>query len=752
MILNREKMRLRTLILVFHMLLVVSACSTFVPYEEETLSDFGFVSVELASDIVVSRDTKAAAASPDVNEFKIEIYKYTDSGLLRLYRDTYENTVGQTIRLNAADYKIQARYGDSLAVGFNSIYYAAEQNFPVRPQTNETVKLEAKVANVKVAVEYGENLKYDWPEYYAKVKCVTKGGKKRNLQFEQNETRSGYVPAGTLTVELYLKVNGEWLYYKSPEISALPSDFITFRLDVERAQSDMTITALIDRDLETIEKTYEVSSNWLPQDTPSIKMLDINGRNFGNQTFNVVEAGNVIRSDLKADIVAPGVIEHCYLEITSEYLQRLGVPQRVDLADALDASVESALKSIGLKWMRGMKGQRLGYVDFSGITKWLNDIVCDSNNMFKADFSINVIDQRQAVGECVSAPVSFLQLKPEFELYDIPSYNCWATRIEKITAWLLVGNPDAFKVEYRKYTDGEDAWREIKLEDGTDVYKITGLSPSTLYEVRARYNNNSKTEIRVYPRTEAASQVGNNSFEQHTYESFKTTKWMVINYGSEYITWYQPYYDESDRWWAVNSSATLDASITPEYVTYKCFPTVSFTSGAHSGSRAVIVASVAIDDYGSEIKSGNAKTGKLFIGTADNSSELKGNQTSVGHAFDSRPSSMSFWYKLSSHNSDPFSAEIQIMDSGGVKIASGSINNISTSTSSWTQVTVPLTYTTQTKKAGKIYIIFNSSATNSTDSRKTSFTRLNSSGSEVGSGNIHAGNIVWIDDVVLNYE
>ena len=745
-------MRLRTSILVFSAMLMASACSTS-RLEESEPDQVGYVSVELAPEIVVSRDTKAAVYGPDVNDFTIEFFKYTDSGLLRLYRDTYANTVGQKIPFNAADYKVHARHGDSLGVGFNAAYYAVEQTFPVRPQTEETINLEAKFANVKVAVEYGDNLKFDWEEFYAKVKCTTKGGRKRHLQFSQTETRAGYLPAGAFVVELYIKVNGEWMYYHSPELDAQPADFITFNIETEKAQSQVNIIARIDDGLDVLEKSIDVSSSWLPQDTPSIRMLDINGRNFGNQTFNVVEAGNVVRSDLKADIIAPGVIDHCYLDIKSEYLQRLGVPGIVDLATDLDPSVEAALKSIGLKWMKGMKGQRLGYVDFSGITKWLNDIVCDSNNLFKAEFRINVIDQRQAVGESMSAPVSFLQLKPEFELYDIPSYNCWATRIEKITAWLIVGNPDALKVEYRKYTDGEDAWREVTPGANTDVYTITGLSPSTLYEVRARYNNNSKTEIRVYPRTEAALQVGNNSFEQHTYESFKTTKWLVINYGSEYITWYQPYKSgESDRWWAVNSSATLDASITPEYVTYKCFPTVSFTSGAHSGSRAVIVASVAIDDWGSEAKSGNAKTGKLFIGTADNSSELKGNQTSVGHAFDSRPSSMSFWYKLSSHNSDPFSAEIQIMDSGGVKIASGSINNISTSTSSWTQVTVPLTYTTQTKKAGKIYIIFNSSATNSTDSRKTSFTRLNSSGSEVGSGNIHAGNIVWIDDVVLNYE
>ena len=743
-------MRLRTLILVFTVLLATMACNTTDPYEEEILNDFGFVSVELESDIVVSHGTKAASVLPNVNDFKIEIYKYTDSGLLRLYRDTYENTVGQKIRLNSADYKIQARYGDSLAVGFNSIYYSAEQNFPVRPQTNETVKLEAKVANVKVAVEYGENLKYDWPEYYAKVKCVTKGGKKRNLQFEQNETRSGYIPAGTLIVELYLKIDGEWRYYKSPEISALPSDFITFRMDVERAQSDMTITALIDRDLETIEKTYEVSSNWLPQDTPSIKMLDINGRNFGNQTFNVVEAGNVVRSDLKADIIAPGVIDHCYLDIKSEYLQRLGVPGIVDLATDLDPSVEAALKSIGLKWMRGMKGQRLGYVDFSGITKWLNDIVCDSNNMFKADFSINVIDQRQAVGECVSAPVSFLQLKPEFELYDIPSYNCWATRIEKITAWLRVGNPDAFKVEYRKYTDGEDAWREVKPGANTDVYTITGLSPSTLYEVRARYNNNFKTEIRVYPRTEAAPQVGNNGFEQHTYEIFNFSINWTTSKGSR--VWYQPYRSgETDPWWAVNSTATLDKEFWAGYWYYKCFPTVCMTrDNVYAGSRSIIVASIAIHDSGSEVTSGDAVTGKLYIGKADNSGEHVNKVISEGHSFSSRPNSMSFYHKFDYHDS-PFRADIRLYN-GATEIASGSYTSGSSDVSSWTEVTVPLTYRYTDRKADKIYISFVSSSTDSTGSRSIKLNVVNTDGSSSTTENVHAGNIVWLDEVVLNYE
>ena len=749
MILNQTKMRLRTSILVFSAMLMASACSTS-RLEESEPDQVGYVSVELAPEIVVSRDTKAAVYGPDVNDFTIEFFKYTDSGLLRLYRDTYANTVGQKIPFNAADYKVYARHGDSLGVGFNAAYYAVEQTFPVRPQTEETINLEAKFANVKVAVEYGDNLKFDWEEFYVKVKCTTKGGRKRHLQFSQTETRAGYLPAGAFVVELYIKVNGEWMYYHSPELDAQPADFITFNIETEKAQSQVKIIARIDDGLDVLEKSIDVSSSWLPQDAPSIRMLDINGRNFGNQTFNVVEAGNVVRSDLKADIIAPGVIDHCYLDIKSEYLQRLGVPGIVDLATDLDPSVEAALKSIGLKWMKGMKGQRLGYVDFSGITKWLNDIVCDSNNLFKAEFRINVIDQRQAVGESMSAPVSFLQLMPDFYFYDIPSYNCWATRIEKISAWLVVGNPDAFKVEYRKYTDGEDAWREVMSANGSDVYIITGLAPSTLYEVRARYNNNPKTEIRVYPKTEAAPQVGNNGFEQHTYEIFNFSINWTTSKGSR--VWYQPYRSgETDPWWAVNSTATLDKEFWAGYWYYKCFPTVCMTrDNVYAGSRSIIVASIAIADNASEAKSGNAVTGRLYIGKADNSGEHVNKVISEGHSFSSRPNSMSFYHKFDYHDS-PFRADIKLYN-GATEIASGSYTSESSDVSSWTEVTVPLTYRYTDRKADKIYISFVSSSTNSTGSRSIKLNVVNTDGSSSTTENVHAGNIVWLDEVVLNYE
>ena len=211
MILNQTKMRLRTLILVCSML-SAAACSK-APFEEDRPQEEGCISIQMNSEIEVRSGTKNVVGGPDKNEFKVEIYKYTGSDLVRLYRDTYANTVGQKIKLNAAPYKVHARHGDSLAAGFNAIYYAGQALVHVRPQSDETVSIEAKMANVKVAVEYGDNVLYDWPEFYAKVKCTTTCGRKRSLQFSQTEKRAGYVPNGNLTVELYVKTGTDYLFY-----------------------------------------------------------------------------------------------------------------------------------------------------------------------------------------------------------------------------------------------------------------------------------------------------------------------------------------------------------------------------------------------------------------------------------------------------------------------------------------------------------------------------------------------------------
>ena len=128
------------------------------------------------------------------------------------------------------------------------------------------------------------------------------------------------MPSGQFVVELYIKVGEDWMYYHSPEMTINPNDFVTFNVETEKANGTLNLTATVDNGVDVIEKSYELSSAWLPKDAPVIKTLDANGNDFTNKTYSIIEAEDKSRSDLKADIVAPGLFDHCYLEVTSDYL------------------------------------------------------------------------------------------------------------------------------------------------------------------------------------------------------------------------------------------------------------------------------------------------------------------------------------------------------------------------------------------------------------------------------------------------
>ena len=703
-------MRLRTLILVGSFMFAASCAKA--PFEETMPQGEGSISVQLESEIEVKSSTKTNSDGPDKNEFKIEIYKYTNNDLIRLYRDSYANTVGQKIKLNSAPYKVHARHGDSLAAGFNAIYYAGQALVHVRPQSDETVSIEAKMANVKVAVQYGDNILYDWPEFYAKVKSTTPCGRKRSLQFAQNERRAGYLPHGNFVVELYVKIGEEWKYYHSPQMEALPNDFITFKVNTEKAESDAVLTARIDRDIEVIEKTLMMSSDWLPKDAPAIVQKDGNGADFGNQTFTIIEANNSRRSDLKADINVPGRIKNCWLEVTSDYLAGLGVPSRVDLAGDVEPSVEQALKSIGLKWMKGMSGQRLAYVDFSGITAWLDQQQCGAN-LFNATFSLDVIDQRQAAGQTQSEPVKFVQGKPTFEFYDIPSYNCWAWQIKNISTYITAGNPEVLVMEYKKSSENDSAWKVLDPIDNdpsntAKIYNLLKTTPGTTYNFRLRYNGNVQSQITKSATTEAAAQVGNSGFEnwtQRTYE-FDQSSW---GRGESPMKWYQPW-SGNDQWWDTNARASMKYDLTIGYTWFKSFPLVHYSTDAHSGSRSAQLTVANVGNANSLwATTGTWYIGQLFLGRGNDNADWK--VSSEGHAFTSRPSGFSFWYKYAPNGSDTGRVQV-VVKSGSTELAS-TTSTIS-SASDWTQMRVSLgNYKNTNLKATHIYVYFLASTSSS---------------------------------------
>lgn len=722
------------------LVLIVASCSPVI--QDDSYAPKGEVVIRLEQDHQTTA-TKTTETLPEVGEFIVEVTETSSDRLF--YRKKYSDAIDQKILLNQGEHLLYAYYGRPDGIGFNSCYYVAEQLFNVEADVVQNIEAVAKLANVKVAVNFGDGLALDYSEYYAEVVAANRG----KLTFTKKESRCGYAPAGDLSLVLYVYVHDKWMCYRSEPVNCQSNDFVTFNVDTERYGDLADIQIVVDNATDDVVMELEVPGEAAPQDGPS---LSVSG--FLGNRFTTVEADPAKHKGLKADIVAMGGISSCVLDIRSAYLSSKGIPSSIDLA-AADSIVMAALESVGIKAMRDMTGKRLSYVDFSGFANHISEHVAyhPDYETSLADFSLTVTDK---VGKTASSQVYTIAIDKSQAEVIFNDYDVWATKLTGATLKVAKGDPSKYVLKCVKasdmlYTSVQTITPQSISGNTVKFGPFTGLSSGTGYKVWAVYNNNTynNTSDKSFT-TENAQQVGNNSFEQHTYEIFNfSIKWTTSK-GSR--VWYQLYASgESDPWWAVNSTATLDKEFWAGYWYYKCFPTVCVTNNnPYIGSRSALVASIAIHDSGSEVLNGDAISGELYIGKADNSSEHNNGHISDGHSFGSRPTAMSFYYKFDCHDS-PFAAEISLYDASGEEIAAGKYTSGTSDVSSWTRAEIPLKYVYTNKKVSKIYIRFVSSSTGSTASRNLQLNVLNSNGSAMTTENVHAGNVVWLDYVQLHY-
>lgn len=101
--------------------------------------------------------------------------------------------------------------------------------------------------------------------------------------------------------------------------------------------------------------------------------------------------------------------------------------------------------------------------------------------------------------------------------------------------------------------------------------------------------------------------------------------------------------------------------------------------------------------------------GELFIGEADSN----GAKVSSGHAFQSRPSAVTFWYQFSAYSSDDrFGVEVSVNASDGTVLASATVTD-GPAAEEWTKMTIPLNYAVGNVKAASVSIAFKSSVLDS---------------------------------------
>ncbi|MBQ5784811.1 MAG: DUF4493 domain-containing protein [Bacteroidales bacterium] len=679
----------------------------------------------------VSNSTTQVKANEDLNldpnDFSLEVY---NSKWVKFKKwKKFSEVKGEKVKFNEGTFMAKAYYGDSTATGFDAIYFADQKYFKVEGQQITTLSLTGKQANVGLKTEWGPNVIAEYSDYT--VKAYRKGFAD-SLTFVKTETRTGYIPSGTIKFVFYLtsKSTGQTRRVSTSalDIVGSPNDLITLKIDTkEAAKGDLNVTFSIDSEMGHEQKDVIIPSQTLAKDAPKISSDNITG--------GVVTLIDGNDAGARLDLNAQGYIASCVMETQSEYLSGKGWPSNVDLANLNDAA-SAILEGCGLQWLKNMNGEKLAFIDFKDVAKKLVYINDSDINTFK----ITLTDGQ---GLVTDYSFSIKVNKADVQVASINNYDMWA-RWANVTMTTSNGDFNLLQLEY----NGGNGWNAAAAEvissgNGAKSVKVTGLTPGTTYKFRARYNGYTLSAEQS-AATEAAAQVGNSSFEEYqTVQTDFTPMGGALGGGKYTRTWYLPYNSgDTDSWWACNSRQSMPNGHTGWTSTWcKNFPSSGYTTSAHSGSKAAKLFVVNIGNGNTDGTAiGTNYEGEIWIGKADDS----GNVSEEGHSFASRPTALTFYYKYNPTDDNKFFVHTWVKDSAGNVIAEGEVRD-GPAAGNWTKYTLNYTYSVLDKKAAKIFIRFSSCYGDGSVSTSESF--------ELGGTSVtaHAGSWLELDDIELVY-
>ena len=713
------------------LVLLTASCSR----GEEALFEpgMGGVRIDLATELP---ETRADVAEGSLNTDKFKVELINSSGVIFKRWETfaeYKAQENEGIHMNAGHYKVRATYGDSTASGWDAWFFMGEQEFDVKPQEMEELSVVCKMANVKVAVVYGENLRADYQDYTATV-----SNSRGSLVFGKDCAEAGYLPVGTLSVNMELTdVSGKKLYYRSADVSAAAGDFITLNLDTKAApQGGMGLS--LDVDYGTNDKTVEVgiSDAFLPAEKPVLSLTGFDAES-GQLSFvegnDPGEASVTLTWDPKASPV-----KSLKLKSASGYFKEHDLPSEVDFC-SLTSTDRDLLLNAGLLFpeMSGEMTANMVKLEFDGLALKLE--YDDDETANTHTFTIVATDSKDNV---VTKTVTIVPIQASKSLSEIQPGNVWARR-----AYLTLntdGDPSKLTVQVKE--SGTELWytpegTEYSVSGKTSSATVKGLKSNTKYAFRAVYNGFAAAEAPEMT-TETEQQPENAGFEEWSESTVK----LFTNGDKEQQTYY-PWKADGNQWWDTNNSQTVISwgTLDPDPAnwfskqTYKSFPSVSYVSGRKGMAAQMMLIAVSSSATGTTAPSAKIGLGKIFTGV------YEGQQ---GRPFQSRPDSLKFWYKYESVNSDNFKVYIS-MKNGDTVIGEGTFTS-SESKTDWAECAVDITYSRTDLVADTIYIEFVSAS----DTEKWKY--ANNIGDIVYGGDktadVHRGSILTVDDLELIYE
>ncbi len=681
------------------------------------------------------------------DDFWIELFYLKDnSNPRRIYCEKYADAKNAVLDVNTGNYRLLAKHGDSLGIGFDKPFYMAETPFVVEQKKENSVSAVAKLSNVKTKVVFNENLLNT--NYYRDCYAVIKNTRfKKTLKFESEETRYGYIPGGELEFFVYIMdFDGKLKYYPVAAKEYKPNDFVTFNVSADERYGDLKVTITTDDTLNETEESVSIPAvEALPATPPAVTVSEDFDESLD---YQITEGDDTVNDDLQLTVKSQENIVSLLVETESALP---GLPASFDLM-SLDDATKAKLEELGFVWYIASTNTAasLDLVNVANHIAW-NMPYDGTEETEKSTFKLTATD---ALGKTDEKTVSITwNLSSKSEIF-VNGYDVWATSIKAPVVEFSKGDPKFSTLEYSQDgTSWTSLGRPVSVKGNQAVFKnAEGLMPGTECRFRVVYKKNFFPRGAAAYTTEEAQQLGNSGFEEWTNNELKYTATSLGIFSSEYTCkWYQPFSGAEDRWWDVNSRKTMNTDgVSTEYQEFKVAPTVYSSTDCAEGGSSALLLTTAVSKNASDLGLSGTQSqaaGEIFIGTANDD----GSHKTEGHAFGSRPISMSFKYKFLAYKVNSFHVLIELKDADGNPIASKDFVG-GTVSDSWEDMDLALDYSDTGRKAASIYVCIRttSKADADVEYRKLTLSDLDVS---VPSGvkEAYVGNILYIDDLKLNY-
>ena len=701
-------------------ILLSSACS-----REENIGhneDTGFrIALTDGTTTLTTRKAPAELEEPLVGQFHLRI---TDSDT---HKTAYDGACAAAIPVKEGVYDLHVTYGDESAVAFDAPFYTG------------SAERKEVILHQQTPVVYDETSGRLFSDAFETYHVTVTAGE-QSASIEQGSDASVYFPAGSsirVTFHATLLGTGKEIAYELTGEDSFANiaagKHLKLHLALDAVETGMAVT-LEKVEVETVTLNETIPLEWLP--APKLSE-----EGFTNKTLDVYET---LAPEATIRFAVSEVTGLEDISFTTEFNDATfsGLNGTYLLSDMTPEDIVR-FKEAGI--ILPLVGEKTPAIEFS--SDFTGKLQAANNGTVKNTFTLNYVqanNRKNKEGQPVAYTINVH--KPEFNIQVQPG-NVWSKEFTIDPVEVAEGKGDAAIIADNltyQYQDENGNWQAC---NDANRQVFTSHPDKKTYKVRALYRGvitSNEAEVEL----EMPTQLPNSNMEDWWIETKKKSGTWPFKDKTYYT--FHPYAEGNANasWWDTNNDKAQGGTYALGIWYEGCFAScVSYTEDVHEGSKAALIyVSGCGDGYANTAVSyvGGAMVGSLFIGTY-NSGIVQ------GHDFESRPTSLSFWYKYKPYKSDAFKVVVSLKN-GDKEIATG-IYEPATYTdedNKYQQATVDFNYTDDKAKATTICVQFlasnNTSLSDNNFEQGTTITYP-----VIGNWTVHMGSILKIDDLSLDY-